>query len=284
MVLKSDKQQNVDVKTNTNQKVEVQSWKRFFFFVPNLLTFCSIICGMWALYGVFTGQNVFLSIFLIIIAGFFDAMDGRFARFFGVSGVFGVELDSLADFFSFGIATTFVFFSYLISNYNIQNQQIIFAILMLFPICMASRLARFNIMTLDNKEPIEIKNFKKKFFYGMPAPAGSIALMLPIIIDSMVQGQLFSCYCIPVAYALLIAFLLISPFPMPSPKSICIGYKTPKEIIHTIIVLLSIIAFVIKPIECVLFVSLLYVINIPIAMIRYKIGISRIEKTLLSKK
>lgn len=265
---------------NGSQNIEQKTWKSFFWFVPNLITFSSIICGLWAMYAVFTGQSAIISCCLIVIACFLDAMDGRTARFLGVDGTFGIELDSLADFFTFGISTMFVFFSYLVSNYDIQNQYIIFGILMLFPICMASRLARFNVGALSNDEPKEIKDFKKKFFCGMPAPAGAIALLLPVVLDSLQEQQLFSCYCIPVAYALLISFLLISRFPMPSIKSMKFGFNNVKEILTTIFVLFLIVFFFMRPIHCIIAVSLMYIVNIPIAFVRYSVGMAKIKQKL----
>ena len=254
--------------------------KSFFFFVPSLITFMSVICGMWSIYCVFTGQNIMIAVCLIAIAACLDGFDGRVARLLGVNGNFGLELDSLADFFSFGIAPTFVYFSYLVSSYELQSQYIVFALLILFPIAMACRLARFNITALDDKIPQKIKDFKKNFFCGLPAPAGAIALLIPILLDNLNNQVNFSCYCVPLGYALFVAFLLVSPFPMPSLKGFHFGIKSIKDVLFTICFIGICAYFLVYPVKCLFFISLLYVLAIPFTWLKYNIGLAKINKEL----
>ncbi|GHV53299.1 hypothetical protein FACS1894216_11020 [Synergistales bacterium] len=78
--------------------------------VPNMITSGSVLCGMFSLLLTYKGH--FLpSAFILIMAVFFDYMDGKVARSLGGSSAFGEELDSLADVISFGAAPAFLMYA-----------------------------------------------------------------------------------------------------------------------------------------------------------------------------
>jgi CDP-diacylglycerol--serine O-phosphatidyltransferase len=85
----------------------------------------------------------------ILLAGLVDRYDGRIARFLNVSSDLGKELDSLADLVSFGVAPSIlVFILFNLESFG-PNGLLGFIILLLFPICGAYRLARFNTTDFD---------------------------------------------------------------------------------------------------------------------------------------
>jgi CDP-diacylglycerol--serine O-phosphatidyltransferase len=110
----------------------------------------------------------------------FDGLDGRVARMTGTSSEFGKELDSLADVITFGVAPAMLAWTWgfhlmqqgvALTDWNIKLTQLGAIASFLFLMAGASRLARFNITT--NAQPSNPGRPGKKYFVGMPIPAGA---------------------------------------------------------------------------------------------------------------
>lgn len=116
--------------------------------IPNLFTFINLSCGIVSILSVMNENYAMASIF-ILLAGLVDRYDGRIARFLQVSSDLGKELDSLADLVSFGVAPSIL--TYILFNLSTFGPKGIIgiAILVIFPICGAFRLARYNTATFD---------------------------------------------------------------------------------------------------------------------------------------
>ncbi len=256
-------------------KHEKKSLKQRLFFVPSLISCGNILCGLWSIFLCITTTNIDAAIILIVLAGILDAFDGRTARFLGVAGKFGVELDSLADFISFGIAPMIIYF------YYFEWPEIIttFAILSTFPVCMALRLARFNTIALEPIKEKKIVDFRKNFFFGLAAPVGAIALMLPVI-TSIIDYWKFTDEKYAIIYAFIIALLLVAPLPIFSIKMFHFGFKKKNDIITTIFVLFFIAFLTYEPLYCVLTIATIYSLTIPVSIILYNKGIKKIKKEL----
>jgi CDP-diacylglycerol--serine O-phosphatidyltransferase len=110
----------------------------------------------------------------IIAAGVFDGLDGRLARLLKATSSFGAELDSLADFVSFGVAPAAVLYLWTMAQLN----SIGWAIVLFYAVCCALRLARFNTQLTAEPPP-----WRANFFSGAPAPAGAGLLMLPMFVS-----------------------------------------------------------------------------------------------------
>lgn len=120
--------------------------------IPNILTLLNLACGSLAIY--FIGFHEWMMVSLLIgIGGLADFLDGLVARALKVSSPIGAQLDSLADMISFGLAPGLILFELLIltlagSEYLSEGYQTKFLLwalpALLFPICAALRLARFN--------------------------------------------------------------------------------------------------------------------------------------------
>ena len=111
--------------------------------IPNIFTFINLSLGILSLLSTFEG-NYQLSCILILLAALVDRYDGRIARYLQVTSDLGKELDSLADLISFGVAPSILVF--LLFNFYTLGPSKIFGIipLLLFPICGAFRLAKYN--------------------------------------------------------------------------------------------------------------------------------------------
>ena len=140
--------------------------------VPNVLTLLALCAGMTAIRFAVNGEFQY-AVFAIIAAGIFDGLDGRLARLLQATSQFGAELDSLADFISFGVAPAAVLYLWTMA----QLHSIGWAIVLFYAVCCALRLARFNAQLAA---PLP---YASNFFSGAPAPAGAGLVMLPMFIS-----------------------------------------------------------------------------------------------------
>lgn len=137
--------------------------------IPNLLTIAAICAGMTAIRAAVIGDFA-VAVQLILMACLLDGLDGRLARRLGCTSRLGAELDSLADFLNFGVATPLVVYFWALH----EMESAAWLSVLIFSVCCVLRLARFNI---ESKSEAEID---VRFFEGLPSPAGAILLMLPM--------------------------------------------------------------------------------------------------------
>lgn len=130
--------------------------------VPSLFTVLNVVCGFFSIINSADERFVIAS-WLIILAAVFDSLDGMLARLTRSTSEFGVELDSLADVISFGVAPSFLV--YRLHFYTFDGFGILLSAV--FMICGALRLARFNL---------QLVGFDKKYFVGLPIPSAAITL------------------------------------------------------------------------------------------------------------
>lgn len=126
--------------------------------VPSFFTLMNAFCGFLAILQIFQNELIYAS-WLILLAGFFDAVDGFMARVTNGTSDFGVELDSLSDIVSFGVAPGVLMYVYVLNELSIIGM-----ILAALPtMAGAVRLARFNVMTHSQGST--------SHFMGLPIPA-----------------------------------------------------------------------------------------------------------------
>ena len=153
-----------------------------------------------------------LAVGCIVVAAFLDGIDGRLARYLEGTSRFGAELDSLADFVNFGVVPPIVLYFW--GLHDLRSLGWIGCLV--FAMCMVLRLARFNVMLSDPNRPA----FTANFFVGMPAPAGALAVLLPIYLDLPRPEARPAAAPFEFAYVLLIAFLTASRIPTFSGKKL----------------------------------------------------------------
>ena len=139
--------------------------------VPNLMTLIGLCAGLTSMRFALDARWGNAAVALVL-AGAIDGLDGRLARLLKATSRFGAEFDSLADFLCFGVAPAFIL--YLWSLHVAGGYG--FAPCLMFSVCMALRLARFNAM-LDTSPPAA---FAQSFFTGVPAPAGAGLVLFPL--------------------------------------------------------------------------------------------------------
>jgi CDP-diacylglycerol--serine O-phosphatidyltransferase len=193
--------------------------------LPNLITLLALCAGLTAI-RMAAENKLDLALAAIVFAALLDGIDGRVARLLKGTSRFGAELDSLADFVNFGVAPALILYFW--GLHELKSAGWIAALV--FAICAALRLARFNVMIDDPNKPAWAGNF----FTGIPAPAGAITVLLPIYLNFLgVPGGLIAVW-LTFFYALLIALLMVSRLPVFSGKRV--GKRVPPEMVLPVFV------------------------------------------------
>src|SRR6185503_19775281 len=143
--------------------------------IPNVLTLAALCSGLTAVRFALQGE-LRLAVIAIIVAAIFDALDGRVARRLGVTSRFGAELDSLSDFLCFGVSPALVL--YLASMKD--GGSLGWVVTLMFPMCSALRLARFNTALVADTPP---PAWTGSYFTGVPAPAGALLALIPLVVS-----------------------------------------------------------------------------------------------------
>ncbi|MDX2054683.1 MAG: CDP-diacylglycerol--serine O-phosphatidyltransferase [Polyangiaceae bacterium] len=161
--------------------------RKTLFVVPNLLTLCSVFCGFNAILTVSrdstTVDDLYRAAIILIFAMFFDLVDGRVARLTKTQSSFGLQLDSLADVISFGVAPALLVYKWVLFRY--PNPGIFVGFL--FVGCAAVRLARFNVLASDvSGAPAK----PGKYIIGLPTPPASGILISLLVANHAMGGAL----------------------------------------------------------------------------------------------
>ena len=157
--------------------------------IPNYITIANLFCGVLSIISTFSNQ-LSLAAFFIFLGIFLDFFDGFFARLLKIENEFGLQLDSLADLITSGLAPSFILFKLLNANNTTQlfgelSFEIPFSsislIAFLIPIFAALRLANFNI---DKNQ--------KNSFIGLPTPMTAIFIASIPLIKSEFFNSIYS--------------------------------------------------------------------------------------------
>jgi CDP-diacylglycerol--serine O-phosphatidyltransferase len=229
--------------------------------VPNLITLLALCAGLTGVRLAIEGKLEW-ALYAIVFAAALDGIDGRVARMLKGTSRFGAELDSLADFFNFGVAPALIL--YLWGLHELGHFGWIAA--MIFAICAGLRLARFNVMIDDPNKPAWAGNF----FVGMPAPAGAITVLLPIYVHFIGLPRLAFIAPVTGAYTLAIAFLMVSRLPVFSGKRV--GKRVAPEMVLPVFVgvVLFFALLIAYPWPVLTIGTVLYLASLPLGWLSYR--------------
>lgn len=210
------------------------------YFLPNLFTagnlffgFVAIIRCIQARYGDsldptpgFAKAMYTEAVWCILFAAFCDALDGRVARLGGRESLFGKEFDSIADTVSFGVAPALMVLFLILGpdfvKYGELFQQVGWLVGFIYLLCVAVRLARFNVVT-NPLLPGVSANASTKDFMGLPSPAaaGFVASLVLAMLHLNIEKDTFQQFAILLLpLLLLVALLMVSNIPYPSFKHV----------------------------------------------------------------
>ena len=227
--------------------------------IPNMLTVMALCAGLTSIRYTLD-QRWELAAIAIVIAGVLDGLDGRIARLLDGASKFGAELDSLSDFIAFGVAPALLLYYWCMRGAG----GIGWVLALLFAVCCALRLARFNTK-LDNTD---LPAWTSRFFTGVPAPAGAGLALLPICATLEFGPGLVDRPAFVGPFMLVVAALMISRVPTFSFKRIKVPHR------HVGIALLSVgalVAFLVStPWITLLALGAAYIASIPFSHFAYQ--------------
>ena len=203
-----------------------RDFRKSVYIVPSLFTIGNIFCGFYAVinslkaYQSFHQPEIALTFFdhaalAIGIAYLLDGLDGRIARLTGATSEFGVELDSIADVISFGIAPAVLAYTWGYGNLT-GYERLAWGISFFFLICGALRLARFNVLARAPRfdEPGTSPKLDKRYFVGLPIPAaaGLIAAFIYFKPEQLQGASGSTRNWLLLSIVLLVSILMVSTF------------------------------------------------------------------------
>lgn len=197
--------------------------------LPNLLTIMAICAGLTAIRFAYEG-NFERAVHLILAAGILDGLDGRLARAMKAESPIGAELDSLADFLNFGVAPVLVLHSWTLQDFPGAG----WIAVLTYAICCVLRLARFNVSSR-----LKTDDTASDFFVGIPAPAGAVLVLLPMVISFAGFGLSIASPVITAAYVCLIGLLMISRIPTYSFKNVVVARGNTKFVLLGAVLLIA---------------------------------------------
>jgi CDP-diacylglycerol---serine O-phosphatidyltransferase len=186
-------------------------FRRGVYLLPSMFTvgnlFCGYACVVYATRGDFDTASVLIGVAMVL-----DALDGFFARLTHSSSAFGVELDSLADVVSFGLAPAILAFTWGLWPLG----RVGWAAGFIYVTATAMRLARFNIQTNTLTD--------KRYFAGLPSPAAAAVIASTVYLypwglqDPRAAAPALAVVVVP-------AFLMVSTIRFRSIKAIDVGWR-----------------------------------------------------------
>jgi CDP-diacylglycerol--serine O-phosphatidyltransferase len=191
-----------------------------FHLLPNAITVLALCSGLSAVRFALMDRWE-AAIFAIALAALLDAMDGRIARLLGSTSRFGAELDSLSDFISFGVSPALVMYLFSLQ----QWKGIGWAVGLIFSVCGALRLARFNTISIEGTAPA----WSAGFFVGVPIPVGAILSLFPLFLffefRGTILGDVVSHPFFVSSFLIMSGGLMVSRLPTFSLKKVTIPHK-----------------------------------------------------------
>lgn len=126
--------------------------------VPNVVTLLALCSGLTAVRMALEGRWEF-AVGAVLIAAVLDGLDGRVARLMKGTSKFGAELDLLADFVNFGVVPALMLYIWILKDAGSLG----WISALIFAICAALRLARFNVALDDPNKPVWASRFLPAF-------------------------------------------------------------------------------------------------------------------------
>jgi CDP-diacylglycerol--serine O-phosphatidyltransferase len=234
-------------------RVRVKPIRGFSFnrMIPNILTLLALCAGMTAIRLALT-ENYKGAVVAIIVAGILDGVDGRIARLLKGTSEFGAELDSLSDFVSFGVAPGLLV--YVWSLHTLLS--VGWVIALLYAVCCALRLARFN-----SQIGAELPPYAYNFFTGVPAPAAAGLAILPMLAQFEFNWDGFRAPWLSALVLAAVAALMVSRVPTFSLKRVHVPREWALGVLLGIGALAALVTT--EPWATMLIVGLVYLGSIP---------------------
>jgi CDP-diacylglycerol--serine O-phosphatidyltransferase len=228
--------------------------KKGIYILPNLITLLSMFSGFYSIVASLNSDYE-RAAWAIMVASVFDVMDGWVARMTHTATRFGIEIDSLSDAISFGVAPGVLVYTWTLSSFGRIGWLGSFFLVA----CGALRLARFNV---------QMGSTEKKHFTGLPIPASALVIATTVLAYEQMIGVLDHLKLVRIAeivgkdywvlaLTFLLAGLMVSNITYHSLKEANLKERRPFEVLVAIVVFMAFVAY--NPSLFLFFVSMLYV-------------------------
>src|SRR3954454_1928878 len=202
--------------------------RKTLFLLPNMITLSSIFCGFDSIRiaGAATegkGDDYYYASLLLVYALFFDMLDGRVARLTKTQSSFGLQIDSLADVVSFGVAPALLVYKWSL----VQKGTIGVIIAFTFVGAGAVRLARFNVLSMgESGKPTK----PGKYIIGLPVP-GAAGILISLVVANHAMGDELRLHgpkyvWAMIALTIFLSFLMVSTIRFRSFKDLRLNVRT----------------------------------------------------------
>jgi CDP-diacylglycerol---serine O-phosphatidyltransferase len=200
--------------------------RKTLFLLPNIITLSSVFCGFDSIRLSATAQSdddYYRGSLLLVFALFFDMLDGRVARLTKTQSAFGLQIDSLADVISFGVAPALLVFKWSLWQQPTAGLLASFV----FAAAGAVRLARFNVLSMgETGAPTK----PGKYIVGLPVP-GAAGILISLVLANHAMGGALQLPSPRYVWALLIltlflSFLMVSTIRFRSFKDLRLNART----------------------------------------------------------
>ncbi|MGO9569945.1 MAG: CDP-diacylglycerol--serine O-phosphatidyltransferase [Desulfomonilaceae bacterium] len=246
------------------KRIPINKMKKGIFILPSLLTLTSIFFSFYSMIAAIKSEFL-LAGALILIAGFFDGIDGKVARLTKTTTRFGLELDSLADVISFGVAPALLMYMWALAPYA----RIGWVSAFVFVACGALRLARFNVQS---------GNIDPKRFNGLPIPAAALMVATTVLFFHKLELNPADFRTPLLVLTYLISFFMVSSIKFHAFKDLTLVKQKPFSSTVAFVLLLALIAA--APLVVPFLLCAAYVVSGPILTLMLH---SRNRKRLLER-
>ena len=227
--------------------------------LPNALTIFGVCLGLSSIKFAID-LNYSMAIIAIGFAAILDTLDGRVARLIKGTSKVGKELDSLTDVISFGVAPGIIMYFWALNEVDKFGWMLV----LIYAVCCALRLARFNLTTIEENE-----TWKINFFEGVPSPAAAGLVLLPLILNQSGLIEIENYATISSITILITSILMVSKLPTYSLKRILIPRSLAVFLLLGIGIYVSLLIF--YTFETLFFTGVIYLLLIPISFFHYRL-------------
>ena len=227
--------------------------------IPNIVTLLGLCAGITAIKFALAG-NWQGAIAAILVASLLDVLDGGMARLLGANTKLGAELDSLSDMVSFGVAPAVLLYTWVMHDAGTLG----WALILMFCICCALRLARFNTaLDTEDRPP-----WASRYFTGVPTPAGAGLVMLPLALSFNFGMEFFGHVALNSAMIVFISLMMVGRLPTYSLKRIRVAHRFVVPVMLGVCLLAALLVG--SPWMTLSVLGVLYLASLPLSFLSYR--------------
>jgi CDP-diacylglycerol--serine O-phosphatidyltransferase len=221
---------------------------------PSMFTAANMACGFSAVPLAFNHHNHWAAI-LMTLAIVMDIADGAVARLVGATSPFGVQLDSLADLISFGLAPAVLVYTWVLPEWPV----VAWFAAYLWLACAAFRLARFNF-TID-------PHADKRYFIGMPSPGAAAVVIATVFALDSPEVTVGPSILLPACISVVPALLMVSTVRFRSFRDLVSPRTQQARIITGVVLVVFVAGLALAPAPTMLVVAYAYVLTAPLGVL-----------------